>query len=48
MGLRDTMAVSRLLLALRRIWYGARVVTPRMVAESIAIVYEFLTGRRLP
>lgn len=47
MALGDNLKLAKLALALRRIWHGAKTITVDMVVNSIALIYEFLTGKKL-
>lgn len=47
MALGDRLRLAKLALALRNIWANAKTITVDMVCQSIALVYEFLTGKKL-
>jgi len=43
--LRNAKLTAALAMKLRSIWHGTKVITPKMVVDSIKAVYVFLTGK---
>lgn len=45
MRIRDAAALARLLVAIRGIWNGFEKITPKMVTDTLKLLYTFFTGK---